>query len=147
MQAVRALLLEYGEIRRFDVALGDFEGELAGLPGKYVAPEGGLLLATWEGLPAGCVAFRRIDTTHCEMKRLFVRPAYRGKGLGQALVAAVVAAARAAGYGFMRLDTHPSMQAALALYQAAGFIEIDRYNDNPTPDIRFFELELEAKST
>lgn len=142
LQAVRDLLYEYFELRIFDAALGDYKGELAGLPGAYAAPEGSLLLATWQEKPAGCVAFRRLDTSYCEMKRMFVRPILRGKGIGKALFKGILQAAQEADYTYMRLDTHPSMKAAQALYQSYGFVEIDRYNDNPIPGIRFFELKL-----
>lgn len=142
LQAVRDLLYEYGEIRNFDAALGDYMGELAGLPGPYTSPTGCLLLATWQEKPAGCVAFRELDESYCEMKRMFVRPIFRGKGIGKALLAGILKAARQAGYAYMRLDTHPSMNTAQALYQSFGFAEIDRYNENPTPGIRFFERKL-----
>lgn len=142
LQAVRDLLYEYGEIRNFDAALGDYTGELAGLPGTYTSPTGCLLLATWQEKPAGCVGFKRLDDAYCEMKRMFVRPVFRGKGIGKALLAGILEAAQAAGYAYMRLDTHPSMKAAQDLYQSFGFTEIERYNENPTPGIRFFERGL-----
>lgn len=142
LQAVRALLYEYGEIRNFDAALGDYTAELAGLPGKYAPPAGCLLLAIHSDTPTGCVAFRRLTETHCEMKRLFVRPDFRGEGIGKALVEALLHAAHEAGYQVMRLDTHPSMYTAQAPYLDCGFVEIERYNDNPTPGIRFFEQRL-----
>lgn len=140
--AARSILRAYAELRGFDAALGDFEAELEALPGKYVPPDGCFLLATWEGEAVGCVAFRKLDEEICEMKRLFVLPAYGGKGIGGTLVAAIIGEARKMGYQKMRLDTHPWMVHAQKLYSRFGFYEIGAYNDNPTPGIRFFEKEL-----
>lgn len=142
IQAVRELLLEYGRLRNFDAALGNYSIELKGLPGKYGLPFGCLLLATFQEVPAGCIAYQRLSPQICEMKRLFVHPNFRRKGIAQQLVSALLAHARQAGYKIMRLDSHPSMLAAQALYESFGFYPIERYNENPTPGIRFFELQL-----
>ena len=142
INGVRHLLEEYGELRQHDAALGDYTDELAQLPGKYAAPEGSLLLATWNEQPAGCVAIRKIGEGICEMKRMYVSPGFRKKGVGQALVEGILKEARARNYEIMRLDTHPWMEAAQKLYQSFGFKEVEAYHYNPTPGIRFFELLL-----
>ena len=90
----------------------------------------------------GCVAVRQLDERACEMKRLYVRPAARGTGIGRALVAAAVEHARDRGYDVMRLDTLPMMAEAATLYRSLGFVEVERYNDNPAPAVRFMELDL-----
>lgn len=140
--AVRNLLWEYGRLRNFDAALGDYEQELAQLPGKYAPPRGCLLLAQVGTTAVGCVAFQALETGICEMKRMFVLPDYQHQGIGSLLIGELVGQAKAAGYERMRLDTHPSMEAAARLYQKLGFGEIERYNENPTPGIRFFERVL-----
>ncbi|MEW5918249.1 MAG: GNAT family N-acetyltransferase [Gemmatimonadota bacterium] len=121
----------------------DFEMELARLPGVYASPLGALLLAEHGDITIGCVAMKPLappDT--CEMKRLYVRPEGRGLGAGHALVDAVIAAAREAGYRVMRLDCMPSMHDAQRLYRAKGFTEIAPYNDNPVAGSLYFEREL-----
>lgn len=138
IEAVRQLLWTYGNSRNFDSALGDYDTELAELPGKYNPPEGLLLLASVEGKPAGCIAYRKIGTDICEMKRMYVSPEHRGKGIGKKLAETLIDRAKVAGYTKMNLDTHPTMHTALSLYQALGFKEIERYNDNPIPGVRFF---------
>lgn len=139
---VRKLFHTYGASRNFDKALKDFPAELAGLPGKYAEPKGYLLLATIDQQPAGCIAYQALSPTICEMKRLYVLPEFRGHGLGKQLIEALIQAALIHKYQYMRLDTHPSMRTAQALYQSFGFSEIERYNDNPIPGIRFFEKKL-----
>lgn len=139
---VRKLFHTYGASRNFDMALKDFPAELAGLPGKYAEPKGYLLLATVDQQAAGCIAYQALSPTICEMKRLYVLPDFRGHGLGKQLIETLIQAARDHQYQYMRLDTHPSMLTAQALYQSFGFREIERYNDNPILGIRFFEKEL-----
>jgi GNAT superfamily N-acetyltransferase len=135
---VRALIREYAESLPFPLDFQGLDGELAGLPGDYGRPRGALLLARGEG----CVGLRPIDPTTCELKRLYVRPAARGTGLGRRLAEAAVAEARTLGYARIRLDTVPGMDAARSLYAALGFREIPSYRLNPVPGAVFLELEL-----
>ncbi len=122
-----------------------FEQELASLPGKYRPPSGHLLLALVDGAPAGCVALRKIDVAACEMKRMFVYPAYHGRGVGKALGEAVIDAARRARYRSMRLDTSIRQTEAQGLYRRLGFRTIPPYYELPD-ELRawlvFMELEL-----
>ena len=115
---------------------------LAGLPGRYGAPGGGLWLAWVNGLPAGCVGLRPLEDDVCEMKRLYVRPDHAGHGLGRGLAEAALAGARERGYRVMRLDTLKSMTAANALYRKLGFEQIGPYCDNPFEEARYYELTL-----
>jgi GNAT superfamily N-acetyltransferase len=142
LEAVRALFAEYAEWTGVDLSFQDFGRELASLPGDYVPPRGALLLARLDGAKVGCVAMRPLAAGVCEMKRLYLRDAARGHGAGRALVAAIVETARAAGYQRMRLDTLPMMTAAIALYRACGFREIEPYRFNPVPGTLYFELGL-----
>jgi putative acetyltransferase len=144
---IRELFLEYAASLGSDLCFPDlcfqnFDKELADLPGAYSPPHGRLLLATVEEQVAGCVALRPLEPGICEMKRLYVRPAYRGQALGKKLVEAVVTEARCIGYERMRLDTVPSMAAAISLYRAIGFREIEPYTTNPIPGALFLELDL-----
>src|ERR1700719_1332358 len=124
--AAAALFREYADWLGIDLSFQDFEAELASLPGKYAPPTGELMLAySPDGDALGCVAVRPLEAgAVCEMKRLYVRPAARGLGIGQALVAAIIGAAETLGYTQMKLDTLPSMPEALALYKRCGFLEI-----------------------
>lgn len=138
----RELFCEYEAEARLDLCFQNFEEELAGLPGGYAPPEGRLLLALYERQLAGCVALRKFDEGVCEMKRLFVRPAFRGQGIGRALARRVIEEARAAGYSTMRLDTLARMRAAVALYESLGFRRIEAYRPNPLEDVVYLELML-----
>jgi len=139
---VRTLFREYADGLGVDLGFQGFERELAELPGDYVPPPGRLLLAFAGDEAAGCVALRPFEPGVCELKRLYVRAAYRGTGLGRRLAEAVVDAGRAAGYDRMRLDTLPTMTAARELYRSLGFTEIEAYRPNPVHGTTYFELAL-----
>src|SRR5690606_10106465 len=140
--AIRALLHDYLRESGLDLGFQGFDAELDGLPGDYAPPRGCLLCAQAGEHVVGCVAFRPLDEERCEMKRLFVRPDFRGSALGAALVAAILERAREAGYASMCLDTAPGMERAQALYARFGFSDIARYNDNPIPGVRFMGVAL-----
>jgi ribosomal protein S18 acetylase RimI-like enzyme len=140
---IRELFLEYAQSLGFSLCFQSFDKELAGLPGDYAPPEGRLLLASYEGVPAGCVALHKLEPGICEMKRLYVRPQLRGKGLGRALAERVIADARQVGYQRLRLDTvEPMMRAAVAMYRQLGFREIAPYRENPIAGALYMELLL-----
>ncbi len=143
LDAVRELLLEYWENRKLETYVFNFDQELAGLPGAYAPPDGRLFLAQWENKPAGCVALRKLESDICEMKRLYLSPKFRGKGIGRVLAEFIISQARSLGYKKMRLDTIQSnMQEAIALYRQLGFTEIAAYRMNPLPGVIFMELTL-----
>ena len=139
---VQRLFVEYADSLEVDLAFQGFDEEVAGLPGAYARPAGRLLLAFDGKEPAGCVALRPLEPGVAEMKRLYVRPSARGAGWGRRLAERVVSEAREAGYERMRLDTLPSMRAALGLYVGMGFREIPAYRHNPVAGTRFLELDL-----
>jgi putative acetyltransferase len=139
----RALFLEYARSLDFSLCFQGFDSELQNLPGDYAPPGGTLMVAVVDGAAAGCVALRPESGDAAEMKRLYVRPAYRGLGLGRALAEAAMSAARKLGYSRIRLDTVAlSMRFAVKLYQAMGFQEIAPYTANPVDGARFFEMHL-----
>ncbi len=140
--AARNLFLEYADYLGVDLCFQGFQEELDGLPGAYAPPDGRLLLAVEDSEAVGCVAVRKLGYGICEMKRLYVKPAYRGKGLGRGLAGAVIAEARAIGYTKMRLDSLLSLKEAAALYRSLGFIEVPPYRYNPLPDAVFMEIGL-----
>jgi putative acetyltransferase len=143
----RILFREYATMPGVAPCIEDFEKEVASLPGSYAPPTGRLLLALHEnsgysGEPAGCGALRNFNDNACEMKRLYVRPAFRGAGAGRELVKQLIVEARSVGYHRMLLDTLPSMKEAHKLYRTFGFREISSYQKNPIPGALFFELAL-----
>ncbi len=143
---VRKLFLEYAASLEISLCFQDFESELASLPGKYAPPSGRLLLAREGNASAACVAVRPLEAGICEMKRLFVRPQWRSKGLGRVLAEAITAAAREAGYDRMRLDTLNTMKPAIELYSSLGFCRIEPYYDNPSERAVFMELQLKNET-
>ena len=142
IKLIRRLFREYQNSLGIDLCFQNFESELAHLPGKYRPPDGRLYLA-WEGDQAvGCAGLRKIEEGVCELKRLYVQPSHRGRGIGRQLALEAVKDAREIGYGRMRLDTLPSMLPALELYRALGFKPIATYTDNPVEGALFLELTL-----
>lgn len=139
----RELFLEYASSLGFSLCFQNFDEEMKTLPGAYAPPGGRLLLAHGQIQAAGCVALRPLDRQICEMKRLYVRPAYRGQSVGRLLVDGVIAEARTIGYERMRLDTvASSMHDAIVLYRRRGFREIAPYCENPIAGALYLELLL-----
>jgi len=136
---VRELFLEYAHSLGVDLSFQDFDREIATLPGDYDP----ILVAHWNSEPAGCVALHGLDTNVCEMKRLYVRPAFRGHAIGRTLAERIIAEARSRGYARMRLDTLPTMREAIPLYGSLGFVEIPPYRFNPIEGSKFMELDLQ----
>ena len=119
-----------------------YADEIRDLEAKYGWPEGRLYLALWEGEAAGCIALRRLDEQRCEMKRLYVRPAFRGHRIGDALVDRVIQDAKAIGYRHMLLDTLPFLESAIHMYRKRGFYEIPCYNESPMETTIFMQYDL-----
>lgn len=142
IEAVRGVFREYERSIGVSLCFQGFERELAELPGAYAPPRGAILVALDGSEVAGCVAFRPVNESTCEMKRLFVRPAWRGTGLGRRLALEIMDAARRAGYGRMRLDTLPTMTAAAGMYESLGFVEMEPYYESPIAGTRFMGVEL-----
>ncbi|HEV8459541.1 MAG TPA: GNAT family N-acetyltransferase [Gaiellaceae bacterium] len=142
LDMVRELMRAYADSLPFDLDFQGFDRELSELPGDYAPPRGALLVARVDGRVGGCVALRHLDGDACEMKRLFVSPAARGRGIGRLLAEGIIGEARRLGYARIRLDTTPGMEAAQALYEQLGFKEIPPYRHNPVDGTRFLELEL-----
>ena len=143
IEQARTLFLEYADSLGFSLCFQNFDQELKNLPGAYDLPAGRLLLAHDSEITAGCVGLRKLEENICEMKRLYVRPVYRGKGVGRLLVDRVIGEARAIGYQRMRLDTVEShMKDAVALYRRIGFREIPAYCPNPIEGALYLELVL-----
>lgn len=139
----RELFEEYAAGVGINLCFQNFDKELRDLPGDYVPPSGRLLIAFDDQAAAGCVALRKIADCVCEMKRLYVRPRYRGTGLGRVLAETIIQSAREIGYQQLRLDTLPGkMDRAIALYRSLGFYEIEPYYQNPVDDATFMELKL-----
>lgn len=142
MGEVAKLLVEYAESLNFGLCFQGFEEELSSLPGGYAPPRGQFLLARAGKAVAGGVGLTPLEDDICEMKRLYVRPAFHGRRIGRLLAESIIAEAREIGYRRMRLDTiERTMGAAIALYRSLGFIAIPAYYHNPDPRVIFFELE------
>ena len=142
IRSIVRLFREYEKFLQVDLCFQRFEEELAGLPGKYTGPRGALLLAVEAGRSAGCVALRPLEDAVCEMKRLYVRPAHAGRGIGRQLAVSVIERARTAGYASMRLDTLEKLKPALGLYRRLGFRACPAYYENPLPGVVYLELKL-----
>ncbi len=145
--ATRLIFQEYAQQLGIDLCFQNFDAELTSLPGDYAAPQGCLLLAMVDGELGGCCAMRPLDNVDypnaCEMKRLYVRPAFRRFGLGRQLAEAVLDAARVAGYHCVLLDTLNDMEAARALYEDLGFKDIPPYYHNPIAGAHYLKVDLE----
>ena len=147
MDVVRELFREYETSLNVDLEFQSFEDELRHLPGKYAPPRGSLLVAfTGKGDTAGCVAIRELDAGACEMKRLYVRPPYRGCGLGRTLAQTIVEEAAAVGYFVIRLDTLDSLRPAMELYRSLGFKQTNAYYSNPLEGVVYWERRLREVS-
>lgn len=142
IEEARRLFLEYRDALGLDLEFQGFAAEVAGLPGEYAPPGGVLLLLVQAGQVLGCVAVRRFEGDTAELKRLYLRPAGRGRGRGRLLTEAAIAEARGLGYRKIRLDTLPSMRSAIALYESLGFHEIEPYRLNPIPGATYWEMEI-----
>jgi putative acetyltransferase len=146
LAATAEIFREYALGLGVDLCFQDFDAELADLPGDYAPPRGALLLASVDGIVAGCCALRPLDSSDyvnaAEMKRLYVRPAFRGMGLGRQLADAILDAARIAGYGSVLLDTLDDMEIARAMYEDLGFKEIPPYYHNPLAGAHYLKVDL-----
>jgi putative acetyltransferase len=142
IDVARALFAEYAAALEIDLGYQGFAGELAGLPGCYAPPRGRLLVAWVGDEAAGCVALRPLAEDVCEMKRLYVRPQFRGGGVGKQLAEAIIAEAREIGYTIMRLDTVPKLAAATRMYESLGFVRRDAYYETPVVETIFMERAL-----
>lgn len=142
LEEVKNLFLDYAGSLSVDLDFQDFTTELNTLPGKYAPPDGAIILALVNEKIAGCVALRNIDEGICEMKRLYVRDAYRGLRIGKSLIETIIKVAMNLNYDYMRLDTLSTMTKAQSLYRSLGFYDIEPYVFNPIKDARFMELKL-----
>ena len=139
---VESLFREYVASLAEDISFQNVDDEVAALPGKYARPGGAVLIAWDRDEAAGAIAYRMLEPGVAEMKRLYVRPAFRGRDIGRALAEALIEDARANGYRTMLLDTLASMQVARALYRDLGFVPVAAYYDNPLPGVAYMALEL-----
>lgn len=139
---IKDIFIEYRKDLGLDLEFQDFQEELKELPGEYSSPEGAILLAEDNDKTVGCVALRKIDDKTCEMKRLYVKPEYRGQGLGRKLALSIINKARTKGYEKMKLDTLTTLKEANELYRSLGFEECEPYRYNPLEDALYMELEL-----
>ena len=143
IETIRSLFVEYQQWLNFSLCFQGFDQELASLPGKYTPPKGRLYLAEYNGAVAGCIALRPMhEEGMCEMKRLFVREQFRGKGIGKILTEKIIADAKKIGYSAMRLDTLQRIETARSLYKKLGFTVIPAYYNNPMDEVVYMELKL-----
>lgn len=140
----KSLFLEYAESLDFSLCFQNFDNELENFPNQYSPPTGNLFLALSENDPIGCVGVRSFEKDICEMKRLYVKPEYRGKGAGKELAVSAIKSGKELGYEYMRLDTLSSMETANQLYKSLGFIQIKSYRDNPIDGAIYMELNLDS---
>jgi putative acetyltransferase len=145
VENAKELIREYAQSLEFDLGFQDFDREMENFPGQYALPRGCLYVALDENQPIGCVAVRDFGQGICEMKRLYVKPNFRGQKVGKLLAEIVIKAAGDMGYDYMRLDTIPSMKQANMLYNALGFKQIAPYRFNPIEGATFFELNLKEE--
>ncbi len=142
IQHVKDLFREYANSLNFDLSFQNFEDELNNLPGKYSPPGGCILLAIYNKKVSGCAALRPLNGDICEMKRLYVKPEFRGLGIGKKLAQAIIEKGKTLNYKYMRLDTVEFMKEAVKLYKSLGFYEIEPYIYNPINEARYMELKL-----
>lgn len=142
VETARRLFREYEAFLGENLCFQGFEAELAGLPGKYARPHGALLLAREAGQTIGCGALRQLEASTCEMKRLYVRPEFRGRGVGKILAERLIGEAVQLGYSSMVLDTLERLTAALKLYELLGFARVEGYYPSPLPGVVYLRLEL-----
>lgn len=142
IDVIRQLFLEYSNHLQIDLEFQSFQEELAALPGKYSYPKGRLYVITVDGEIGGCVGLRPFDTHTGEMKRLYIRPQFQGRGLGRQLAEQMIIDARKIGYHTLLLDTLPTMHTAIALYEKLGFTDTSAYYNNPIEGTRYFKLPL-----
>lgn len=142
LEIARELFMEYARSLEFSLGFQDFEEEIAGMPGHYGPPAGCILLVFVGREPAGCVALRKLEEGICEMKRLYVRPGYRRRGIGRTLSEKIIEEARKIGYHKMRLDTLSSMKEAISIYREMGFYDIEPYRYNPFEHAVFLEMNI-----
>ncbi|MCM3141055.1 GNAT family N-acetyltransferase [Brevibacillus sp. MER 51] len=141
-EQARELFMEYVDSLGVDLSFQNIATELQNIPGEYAPPDGCILLALDDEQPAGCVALRKIDEQVCEMKRLYVKPEWKGRGVGKKLALAIMDDAKLRGYSFIRLDTLPTMEQAIQLYRSLGFYPIEPYRFNPIEGTLYMEKKL-----
>lgn len=146
IETLKILFNEYTSSLGIDLTFQDYEQEIRDLPGKYDLPRGRLYII-YDGAPAGCIGLRPLNQYHCEMKRLYVRHEFRGKGFGKILAQKILDDAKEIGYTKMYLDTLLSLDTAVKMYKQMGFREIEPYYDNPYPNVAYFCMELQATKT
>ena len=142
IKEIRELFTEYAAWIGSDLAFQNFSTELKTLPSSYALPEGRLYIALAEGVPAGCIALKKLDSERCEMKRLYVRPSFRNNGIGNELVSIIIDEAKKIGYRHMLLDTLTTFEKAVSIYRQRGFCETEPYCTNPWDNVIYLKLDL-----